>query len=576
MRVVRFGVAAVALVACANSPGATSLDGGADAGSDASRSVDGPTSPDAPITVPMDTGMPDAGGGIPLFAVPTCGATSEAPLPGVQRNEHTCVAVGAAVSVTTGDWPALAGARLPLVFVQSDAPAGGTGTMASPFNTIAAGVDALQGVMGGPPGLGNGTVVLHRGDHGVASTIGITHDLAVLGVGGPMGSLVRPPTGFAVFEVAGPGNSLTVTSVNFNKDTPHTGPIIHVTDGTLVVRDVDIELSEIGIEAVAGHLDAQGLTINAGTGPAISLGASGDALIRSLLVRGSSVGVRSAGAAVDLSLALVAGPSKAGVSVNAGAVATTARIDRVAVIEAGTVGIRLAGSMLVATASRMMVAGTRRDVAIPGSGEGVLITGSGTRFSLDPDITTNAMEGLGSRIGANEGSGVVIADFAAASLYGAYVASNGQSGIVIQDHAVVDRVSYSYLGDNHGAGLLVSTFASLAGLVCDGFVGNLRGTMHFMGAQQMEMADGADIDPGPTGASILVSGCSFSQHEGFGLFCNGVNLTLVNATFMGNMYGWGAYNGAQAMVTGSPGGDPMPPMNARTGTSGAVDTAPPP
>ncbi len=573
--IVAFALSLAALAACGGA--FAPLDGStsrSDASMDAAIDV-GTDTTDSPIPqndVPL---------GPPVFSVPSCAASNEAPLPGAQRDDYACIAVGASVDITTGEWPSLDGARLPLVFVRSDATPPGTGTMLSPFTTIADAVDALQGVAGGPPGLGNGTVVLHRGDHVVASTILISHDLAILGVGGPMGSNVQPPANVAVFEIATPGISLTVTGVNFNKDTPHRGPMLRLVNGTLVVRDVDIEMSQVGIEALAGHLDAQGLTVNGGSGNAISLGASGDALIRSLLVHGSDVGVRSVGAALDLSLALVTNAMKAGVSVSAGMVATTARLDRVAVIRAGSVGIRLAGQGLMATATRLMLAGTRRDVASVGSGTGLLVTGTGTRFSLDPDIISDRLQGLGSRIGANEGSGIVIADHAHATMHGAFISSNGQSGIVIQTSAVVDEVRYSWFTGNLGTGLMVSTSGQLAGLVCDGFVGNLRGTMNFSGATQMQMADGANIDPGTPGAVLLVSGCTFTGHAGFGLFCNGVQTMLINDTFDGNAYGWGAYNSSQPTEVGVNNRDSQQPPDAggsitSAGLSGAVETAPEP
>lgn len=564
LRLVGVAIATLVLGACGSASQLS--DGDPHSGSDGG--ILGPVDGGSDHSFPPDDGT----NGYPDGAAVACANPNEAPLPSTQLGERTCVAVGASTVAASRGWPALEGARMPYVFVQSDAPPNGSGTMASPFNTLAEGVQALQGNPGFP-GLGNGTVVLHSGDHNVAAPIVITHDLAVLGVGGPMGSLVQPPdVGRAVFQVGTEGISLTVTGVNFNKVTPHAGPIFVVTAGTLVVRNVDIEQSDIGIETVAGHLDAQDLTISGGTGHAISLGSTGDALIRSLLVRGSSVGIASNGAALDLALALVADASKAGVSVNAQST-TTARMDRVAVFGAGMVGIRLAGAGLTATATHLMVAGTHANVSWPGSGTGMLVTGTGVRFSLDPDIVSDAMQGLGSAFRENDRSGLVIADHADATIHGAFVGSNGQAGIVIQDSAVVDAVGYSFLTRNHGAGVMVSTHGQLAGLVCDGFVGNVRGTMHFSGAQDMEMADGASVDPGGTGMSILVSGCRFSGHGDFGLYCRGVITTLLNDTFDSNSHGWGVYGQSPPSLSGVTNSDPQQPPDPRMQAYGAMDTA---
>jgi hypothetical protein len=221
--------------------------------------------------------------------------------------------------------------------------------------------------------------------------------------------------------------------------------------------------------------------------------------------------------------------------------AVTATLDRVAALDSGKLAIALDGAGVSVTAQRLMIAGTHYD-STDGAGIGILVRNHAA-LSLDPDITSDAMQGRGSQIRANEATGVVVDDGAHAEMHGLLVGSNGQSGIVIQNSAVVGNIGESFFQDNFGTGLMVTTGGSIAGLLCNGFVAN-RGAMMRFGAGGFRMQDGADIEPGAGHRfAMTVANSMFFGHEGYGLLCIGIDATITGSTFMNNGVGWALFDG---------------------------------
>lgn len=520
---------AIPLTACAGSPTLAS-----DAGGDAGSSRDAPVTEDASspdvVSSPADADSGNNPSGR-RFEIPGC-PTDQAPLPpGNQTHDPDCIIVGATLAASSDPWPSIVGARAPLVYVDNMAAAGGIGTDTQPFRFISEAVTALMTA-------GNGTIVLHAGDHPMSATLTIAQTISVLGVAGPTGSVIDPPAGMPAFQIDSPV-SFTLTGVQLNKATPHTGAVLEASAGaTLSLREVDIEMSEDGVSANGAHVDAQNLTIGTTTGIGLDLGASGDANLRSLLIAGGNVGIRSTGASLVVSQALVRDTLDAGVRVEAGTLAAHVTLDRVATVRGGRYGMYFNGAALSVDGSQLMLTGARF---------GLWAGGSAT-VSLDSAVNSDALRGRGSQIRANTSAGIVLDTSAHASIRGAFVASNGESGMIVQNGASASEIGYGWFTDNRGGALIVSTGGSIAGLLCDGFVDNLAGTVNFA-TGPVEMQDAVTINPGASHPfSLEIAGNIFQNLMRFNLLCVDVTPNMGTNMFMNSEYDWGVY-GATATGT---------------------------
>jgi hypothetical protein len=561
----RAGVLLAIVCSSCNAATRADIDGGTDGGAPADSAVSRDASADtAPVV--------GDGGATRTFADPTC-APGQAPISnGSQRGSFTCTPVGASTATPSGDWPDVTGARMPLVYVQPGAT--GDGSMGSPIGTIAEALTVLQM-------RGDGTIVLSRGAHVVATTITFDRSVTLLGVPGPMGTLVQPPAGVPAFAAtASAGSVVALEQLTINKDTPHSGPVLRALgDGSVHLRDVSIDHSDVGIElpdtaGVRASLDAEQLTItNAQVG--VQAGATNTVALRSFRIEDSRVGVKSLGSAVTAIEGMVHNFSAAGVSVDGMSLSapSTIQLDRIALWDGDGYGAWLGGSMLTITATHVLASGVRATSgSSAASGIGLFVTTA--HLDLDTNIGSDAQQALGSIIGSNSGTGIVLDNQATATVRGAYVASNGQSGVVVQATASVNEIGYSYFTDNLGAGLVVSAGGQIAGLLCNGFVANRAGSMQFVGAA-VDMQDSVVIAPQTTRYQVVVSGNQFANSPRYGLYCVGVDAILMGNTFMNNTTADavlidGNATGAQATdVTQTPAGTAGEPLPGSLATGAA-------
>jgi hypothetical protein len=541
-----------------SSASAREIDGGTDA---VIPSADSAVASDAS----RDTGSP------PSFRMPNCETGSVPIADGRQLGSSTCTPVGASLTTPAGEWPDVTSARMPLVYVRPGAT-NGDGSMANPLGTIAEAVALLAT-------RGNGTVVLSAGSHTVASTITLD-GITVLGIGGPTGSIVEPPADGPAFD-ANPtaGSMVSIEQLTINKDTPHTGPALRALgDGSVHLRDVHIDASEVGIAVadtagVQTALDAEAITITHATTGIVS-GASNSVTLRSFLIENTRVGVKTSGSTVSAVEGAVHHFTAGGFSGDVGGVTSpsTMQLDRVTLWDGNGYGAWLGGSMLTVTASRLLVSGVHAAGGSGGAGIGLLVT-KNAHLDLDVDIGSDAQQGLGSIVAANDGTGIVFDQNATATVHGAYVVGNQQSGVLVQATANVREIGYSYFTDNVGSAVAVSTGGIIAGLLCDGFVANRAGAMQFVSGA-VTLQDSVVIAPQSTSYQVIVSGNLFESSARYGLFSVGIDVVLMSNTFTNNVQGavviGGTATGTQSNdVTDSPAGASADALPGAVMTTGA-------
>ena len=529
---------------------------------DSDAAVDASNASDAAVPDAMSTGTP-------AFPVPVCEGDHAPIVTGTGRGTTACVAVGAIAAPSTEHWPDVTQARLPLVYVDPNAAAGGTGSSTSPFTTIAMAASALDA-------MGNGTIVLSSGTHAVTDTIAFTHDVGVLGFGGSDGSIITSPPNAPAFDVATSAVTVDISHAQIHAAATLTGPAIRASNGAnLTIRDVTIDGAALAIQLTEGsditspgaHLDAQALTVTNTSDVAIHVGARGDALLRSVRIDGARVGIKSTGSSLTVREAHVTNFRAAGLSADyssrtGGGVLS---LDSVSIVNGTGLGAWLGGAALAADFTHVLVGGTHAITGMAGSGMGLLVT-AGAKASLDTTITADAQQGFGSMFVANDGTGMLFDRGAQATVRGVFVASNLQSGAVIQATANVAEIGYSYFIANHGSSLVVSTGGILAGLLCDGFYQAMPGNVAFTSGTQL-LLDGVLIQPQNARYTVVISGNTFQDNPRYGLLAVGVDAVLMNNVFANNPSG-------AAVVDGTARGTQAGDVDTTTPAAGLMSVPP--
>lgn len=550
---------AIALCSVLGACATPSVNAGVDGGSDSARADVGfsqdASASDAPVAAN------DAGTSI-RYRTPTCDNGIPLPVGEAHAGPHLygatqCVAAGAHAITGTDSWPDVTNARRPLVFVAPSGTGDGS-SQTTPIGTIEAGLVALTAQ-------GNGTLVLSAATHMLSGSISASSDVALLGVGGQ--TRIDSTSAVPAFQVATVSLSIEGIEIDASPTTP--GATLRATDGaTLTLRNVIIDHPDTAILTAGAHLDARELTIAFARGRAIDLGASGDAILRASIIGGGTHGIFTSGASLTASLVGIFGADTGVAALSTQPVTIT--LDRVASVGSQHLGVGLSGVGVAATIDHSLIAGTK--FGHDGDGIGLMVR-DGASVGVDLGITADDHQGRGTYIIDNRATGVLLSSGAHGELHGLLVGSNDQGGVVVQSTAEVGNLGFSFLQDNLGAGLVISTGASIAGLLCDGFYTARPGELRF-GAMSIRMQDGAVIMPQTNHFAMRVENGSFVGNAGFGLLCDDVDATITAAKFMDNGIGWALYNGMaeSASLDLSNNTDAAPMMNPQS-PPGAV-TAP--
>jgi hypothetical protein len=463
--------------------------------------------------------------------------------------------VGAAGDVASGPFAdtVYAGIALPspVAHVRADAGVGGDGSPTRPFATLAEAVRA-----------GAATVLLARGEHGVAETIVVGRDLTLVGVGA---STLRPPAVGPTLRVRGVALSLARLTLRGATDD---APVVDVAEGaTASLRHVVVDGGAAGLRVSGASTQAAlervtvvrtrvagvvvedgararlvGVSVRDGGGLGVIAGASapglpgGRLLLRdSLVARNWAEGVtltRDGGDATGFQACddTLSAPRGA-----FDCVASTAVQDNRAT------GVYVAGARRV-TGRALVVSGTRARGGIP-SGDGLFV-GDGASLSLDLAVVGDARMGHGSQWVGNARAAVLLSGAGATlSLHGARIRDNASVGVFVQRGATLEALRYSALERNGGAALAASEGATLGSILCDHFLAT-RPALLVTTAGRVTLADGASIHR----ATVReMTGNELSSNGRFGLILNAASGALTRNRGAGNLFGLGNY--APAGVT---------------------------
>ena len=489
-----------------------------------------------------------------------CERADEAPLPD-EAGGVRCLRVGAREGLRGDAWPDVAGVTEPVVYVQPDAPAGGDGSRARPFRTLAE-----------ANGAGAATVALSRGEHRVTETLTLAAQ-SIVGVD-PSASVVRLSAGASL--VAPSTQALRRVSLRGPTagTTPRDVPLSATRGATLTLEDVVVDGGHDGVATQDATLVARRLTVRHTTRRGLSLSGSGWALLDALLVReGVGAGVVADGVRVSVHGALVAGQGGAGVTLLGAASDTSGTMDcaaldprgvpgpfdclqELAVIDGHSVGVWVRGAR-GAELQRLLIARTR-PTADDESADGIYVS-DGADVRVDPGIASDAMQGRGTVLADNARAGLVVdggGEMAARrsrlTLQGARVEANAFGGVFAQNYAVVPRVAYSRFVGNGGVGLAAVPSVSIASIACNGFIATrpatLLATTDTGERVRLPVADGLSL---ARASDVQIIENAFDSNGRFAALFVGSSGRVSGNRGEGNRYGLGVYDGAALDVAAS-------------------------
>lgn len=266
---------------------------------------------DDPAPVAADAGTADAGTTRPpAVASPRCASADEAPFR-TDDGGHACTRVGAAAAAAAGEWPDVADAPQPVVYVRPGAT-GGTGTRDAPLGDLAA---ALS--MSPPPA----SVLLARGSFALAAPLSVTSGNVLIQGAGSDATVLVPAAGTEALRVGGAGPTVVTLvglAVRYAAQPPATTSALSLggAGATLRARDVLLTAPGRGVDASGGAtLCAERLSITGAAGKGVVLTGGAHAYLRSALVRGSgSTGVSVSRSHLVLLDSLVSGNGHDGVA----------------------------------------------------------------------------------------------------------------------------------------------------------------------------------------------------------------------------------------------------------------------
>lgn len=512
----------------------------------------------------------------PLYVVPTCPGADEAPLRRPDGS-HACARVGADPSAAAGDWPDLAGALAPVVFVR---PGGtGDGTMDAPLGDLATALARTPAPA---------TIALGRGTFALPATLDLGRTVALRGSGAASTFLVGP-AGAGALRVTAPAGAtvaVTIAALSIRSAGADVGVVgVAGAGATCTLDGVVVEGGGDGLRADEGAaVCATGFTVRAGGQRGVVLLGGSRGFMRGFVVRDrGGVGVLVDRSHVTLDRGLVASNARDGVAVRGalrGAACATDEdcaaaspcpgfalaqrcvrglgaagerrcrsldeVSDVAILGNRVTGLRAArttptadevaaglrdavlswpGPSVVGT--RVIVAGTQPVSGAPG-GDGLYV-GAAAAVSLDGEVTSDADRGHASEFVGNARAGVLVdgdrsgtagvpdplRQAGRLSLAGALVASNRGPGVFVQERAMVDLVAFAEVTDNAALGLGVTSGGGVALMLCNRFIGTRLGT----------------ITPENAAVRPFVVGDGASMAQGTGM---GARLRVVDSEFSGN------------------------------------------
>lgn len=449
----------------------------------------------------------------------------------------------------------------PELFVDARSPAGGSGTEASPFQTIAEAVGTRT----------QGTLRLAAGEYPMSATVRLDGRWVIVGTGtDDLGTRLVPTAG-AGFEVGSRATAtpseVTCAGLSMRYVPMATANAFTVSNrATLRLRDVAIVGAYRGIDTDESGvtLDGEHVTIRGSHTVGVTLGADARGIFRSLLVRETvdprGQGIVTQGGHFWLSEVLITCNGLYGIGLLgnprrgtgwescAGDVPAMARGDLdcardVSVQDEAATGVYLGGTYRV-EARTISVGGTRGFAGSGGDGIAVLRGGS---VDLDPELTMSngTTRGVGSELVGNRRAGV-LADGASSvvALHGTMVRDNVGPGIFVQNLASAQVIERAQVERNGGVGLGFTDGTRAEVIQGNGIVATrVLPTMTTVG--MVELADGLLLNGATMG---MITGNEINQNARFGLLVMPATTATVTANRgTGNLYGIGNYSTMSAV-----------------------------
>lgn len=255
----------------------------------------------------------------PLPPSPACPRDDQAPLLR-SLSGPSCIAVGADLASSGGEWPAPAGDPEPVVYVRPGIGAG-TGTREAPFRDLNTALTATPAPA---------TIVLARGTYTLPTALTVTRSVTLRGVGASDDATVlTAPRGVDAIRVRAPGGvepspevSVTLARLKVRGDASSApggqsaGVRVEGPRSTLTLRDVVVERMDDGVRVHEGAtLCARGVSLRRSRRAGLVV-LGGMALVTGGLIRdGDNVGVLADGSVLAMRSSLVAGNAREGVVV---------------------------------------------------------------------------------------------------------------------------------------------------------------------------------------------------------------------------------------------------------------------
>jgi len=199
---------------------------------------------------------------------------------------------------------------------------------------------------------------------------------------------------------------------------------------------------------------------------------------------------------------------------------------------------------------RMVIGNTR--VPLPGTiigGDG-LYAGPGARGELDPNVTRDDPEILGSLVVNNTRMGLLIDGdrtssssgtstlraWAEVSVSGAWVSDNQGPGMYVQRGARVVRLGYGRFERNVALGVGVTSGGRVDAIQCEHFLGTRPGTISLASGTSPTQGDGLSMTgfdgtlptaDGPTSATTRITQSEFRNNGRYGIALRGFPVTFV-------------------------------------------------
>ncbi|MBI5514471.1 MAG: right-handed parallel beta-helix repeat-containing protein [Deltaproteobacteria bacterium] len=212
----------------------------------------------------------------------------------------------------------------------------------------------------------------------------------------------------------------------------------------------------------------------------------------------------------------------------------------------GTVAGRAGPSVV---ARRLSVFGTRAVAVGDGGlsgGDGILVN-AGADLTLDPELRSDAMRGLGSQLLGNARAGTLASSAARLRLSGARVAFNRGPGVFVQDSASALQLGYNWFQQNRGLAVGVTSTGSIAEIVCNTFTETIPARLR-TNLGELDVADGVSVAGSvDSPLTFAVAENIVSQNPRFGMLFTGpmtVMLRQSSGTVARNGFPIGAYSGA--------------------------------